>query len=469
MLLKYVSRSSIGDCVQLDPMKSGLSTLIGIALLTYLTGCGGPAVDVAWQEPRPLGKGLTTSKPSIQLPEATEPTALQELAGTINLRQALALALMHNPDLRAFSWDVRVGEAKTLQAGLRPNPELEAEIEEFGGSGNLSGFGAIETAVQLSYLIELGGKRGKRRQVAALETELAGWDYETARLDVLTQTAQAFIDVLATQEAVGLNEELVRLAEQVFNTVKAQVEAGKVSPVKQTRAQVELSTSRIGLQRLERMLEADRKALVSTWGSTSPAFERVEGQFEMTKPIPTAEQLANRISQNPDIARWTVEMAQRRAAIKLEKSGRISDLSIGGGMKHLNEIGDVALIFGLSFPLPLFDRNQGAIREAEYNLAKAFEERKSAEVFVRTALSTTYQALSAAWGTVTALKNDVLPGAQSAFDAVTEGYRIGKFDFLEMLDAQRTLFEVRGSYIDALAEYHKTVADVERLIGEPLN
>ena len=442
---------------------------LGIALLIFLIGCGSRQVDLAWQQPLPLGRDLTTSKPPIATSEVEEPTALQELTGTINLRQALALALMHNPDLRAFSWDVRVGEARTLQAGLRPNPELEAEIEEFGGSGDLSGFGAIETAVQLSYLIELGGKLGRRRQVAALETELAGWDYETARLDVLTQTAQAFIDVLAAQETVALNEELVHLAEQVCNVVKAQVKAGKVSPVEQARAQVELSTSRIGLERSKRVLEADRKALAATWSSTLPAFERVEGQFEMTKPIPTAEQLANRVSQNPDIARWVVEMAQRRAAIKLEKSGRIPDLSIGGGMKHLSEIGDVSLIFGISIPLSFFDRNQGAIREAEYNLAKAFEERKSTEVFVRTALATTYQVLSAAWGTVTALKNDVLPGAQSALDAATEGYRLGKFGFLEMLDAQRTLFEVRGSYIDALVEYHKAVAYVERLIGEPLN
>ena len=319
MLLKYVPRSSIGDCVQFDPMKSVLGILIGIVLLIYLTGCGSPAVDVGWQEPRPLGRDLTTSKPPIQPPDAEEPTALQELTGIINLRQALALVLMHNPDLTAFSWDVRIGEARTLQAGLRPNPELEAEIEEFGGSGDLSGFGAIETAVQLSYLIELGGKRGKRRQVAALETELVGWDYETARLDVLTQTAQAFIDVLATQEAVALNEELVRLAEQVFNTVKAQVEAGKVSPVEQTRAQVELSTSRIGLQRSQRVLEATRFALAATWGSKSPAFERVEGQFEMTKPIPTAEQLANRVAQNPDIDRWAVKRGQGRERVKVEK------------------------------------------------------------------------------------------------------------------------------------------------------
>ena len=441
---------------------------LGIVLMILLLGCGAHQVDVAWQEARPLGRDLTISNPPIHVPTVEESSQLQEPTGTINLRQALALALTHNPDLKAFAWSVRAGEAKTLQAGLRPNPELETEIEEFGGSGDLSGISAIETAIQLGVPIELGGVRGKQRQVAALETELAGWDYETARLDVLTQVNRAFIDVLAAQEVVALNEELVRLAEQVFNTAKAQVEAGKVSPVQQMRTQVELANSRIALEASKRELEGVRFVLASTWGGTSPMFENVEGQFEMAEPIPTVEQLANRLSQNPNIARWTAEMEHRRAAIQLERSRRVPDLSIGGGMKHVNESDDIAFIFGVWLPLPLFDRNQGAIREAEYNLAKAFEEQKSAEVAIHTALATAYGVLSSTATTVSSLKDEVLPSAQSVFDAVTEGYRIGKFDFLEMLDAQRTLFDVRGSYIDALAKYHKAVADMERLIGEPL-
>ena len=137
-------------------------------------------------------------------------------------------------------------------------------------------------------------------------------------------------------------------------------------------------------------------------------------------------------------------------------------------MKHLNEIDDAAFVFGLSLPLPLLHRNQGAVREVEHNLARAFAQRKSAEIAVRTALATAHSALSAAATTISALKHKVLPGAQSAFDAATEGYRIGKFDFLDMLDAQRSLFEVKGSYINALAAHHKAVANVERLIGEPL-
>ncbi len=449
-------------------MRQKIIMPLGIVLVISLIGCGAHQVDVAWQEARPLGRDLTISKPPIHVPTVEESTQLQEPTGTINLRQALTLALTHNPDLKAFSWAVRAGEAKTLQAGLRPNPELETEIEEFGGSGDLSGFSAIETTIQLGVPIDLGGVRRKQRQIAGLEAELAGWDYETARLDVLTQVNRAFIDVLVAQEVVTLNEELVRLAEQVFNTAKAQVEAGKVSPVQQMRTQVELANSRISLETSKRELEGARFVLAATWGSTSPTFEKVEGQFEMATPIPTVEQFADRVTQNPNIVRWTAEIAHRSAAIQLERSRRVPDLSIDGGMKHLSESGDVAFILGLSLPLPLFDRNQGAIREAEYNLAKAFEEQKSAEVTVRTALATAYSALSAVAATVSSLKNEVLPSAQGTFDAVTEGYRIGKFDFLEMLDAQRTLFDVKGSYIDALAKYHKAVADVERLIGEPL-
>ncbi len=449
-------------------MRQKIIMSFGTMLLILFTGCGAHQVDVAWQEARPLGKDLTTPKPPIRPPTVEESSQLEEPTGTINLRQALALALMHNPGLKAFSWEVRAGEAKTLQAGLRPNPELETEIEEFGGSGDLSGLRAIETAIQLGIPLELGGVRGKERQVAALETELAGWDYEAERLDVVTRVNQAFIDVLAAQEVVALNAELVRLAEQVFNTVKAQVEAGKVSPVQQMRTQVELVNSRIALEASKRGLEGARFVLAATWGSTSPAFEKLEGQLDTAKPIPTVEHLVNRLSQHPNLARWPVEMAHRRAVVQLERSRRVPGLSINGGMKYFNESDDVAFVFGVSLPLPLSGRNQGAILEAEYDFVQALEERRSAEVAIHTAFATTYGELSTATGTVSSLKDEVLPSAQSAFDAVTEGYRIGKFDFLEMLDAQRTLFDVRGLYIDALAKYHKALADVERLIGEPL-
>jgi len=123
---------------------------------------------------------------------------------------------------------------------------------------------------------------------------------------------------------------------------------------------------------------------------------------------------------------------------------------------------------GVSVPVPVFNRNQGRVLEARYRLAKAGEERRAAEAQVRAALAEAYGALARAFVEATRLHNEVLPGAQRVFDAVSEGYRQGKFGLLDVLDAQRTLFEARGRYLEALAAYHKAVADIERLIGEPL-
>ena len=208
--------------------------------------------------------------------------------------------------------------------------------------------------------------------------------------------------------------------------------------------------------------------LVVTWGGRTPAFDSAEGTLEPIAAIPSAARLAERIAQNPDIARWATEMAQRQAALDLAGAQRIPDPTIQGGFRRFRETGDNAMVMQFSIPLPVFNRNQGGFLEARYRLAKVEEERRAAEVQVRTALAEAYGALASAFVEATRLQNEVLPGAQQAFDAVSEGYRQGKFGFLEVLDAQRTLFESRGRYLEALAAYHRAVAEVERLIGEPL-
>ena len=157
---------------------------------------------------------------------------------------------------------------------------------------------------------------------------------------------------------------------------------------------------------------------------------------------PACRAATERLVQNPEIARWATEMAQRRAAVELGKARRVPDPTIGGGFRHTRETGDNAMVMEFSMPLPVFDRNQGGFLEARYQLAKAEEERRAAEIQGRTALAEAYAALSSAFVEATRLKNEVLPGAQRAFDAASEGYRQGKFGFLDVLDAQR--HSVRG-------------------------
>jgi cobalt-zinc-cadmium efflux system outer membrane protein len=442
---------------------------LGAVLMLALTSCAPRDIQAVWPEPRPLGKDIPSYRPSPQPPDTALPArAVTNPTGVLTLPQAQALALLQHPKLAAFGWEVRAGEARTLQASLPPNPEFGVEVENFAGSGALRGFQSAEITIHLSQVIELAGKRQKRTRVAALERDLAAWDYEATRIEVLTQVTQAFVEVLSAQQRLRLNLELVRLAEQVLRTAMERVRAGKVSPVEETRAQVALSTSRIALERTQRELDAARTRLVVTWEGRTPAFDSVEGALEPIAAIPSAARLAERIAQNPDIARWATEMAQRQAALDLAGAQRIPDPTIQGGFRRFRDPGDNAMVMQFSIPLPIFNRNQGGFLEARYRLARVEEERRAAEVQVRTALAEAYGALASAFVEATRLQNEVLPGAQQAFDAVSEGYRQGKFGFLEVLDAQRTLFESRGRYLEALTAYHRAVAEVERLIGEPL-
>jgi len=322
---------------------------------------------------------------------------------------------------------------------------------------------------RLGQLIELAGKPSKRKRVATLGSKLAGWDYEAKRLDVLTNVAHAFVEVLAAQNRLALAEELVQLSDQVLNTVTQRVDAGKDSPVEKTKAQVALASANIEQEQARQRLASAHKRLAATWGSVSPAFERAVGRLDATLPIPSETELTNLLAQNPDLARWAVEVERRRAALKLEKAKAVPDITLSGGMQRFNETDENAMVFGLAIPVPLFNQNQGRIREAKYNLAKAQKLRRAVETSLYTTLADAYQALASASIESTGLKNEVLPGAQSAFDATKQGYREGKFDYLMVLDAQRTFFYARARYIESLAAYHKAKANVERLIGQDIN
>jgi cobalt-zinc-cadmium efflux system outer membrane protein len=465
-----------------------------MTILFVLNGCSSERMEVVWPEPRPLGRELAAYKAPPQ--PSTAPAVTLELTepqGTLTLNQALALALMKNPNLASFGWEVRAKEAQTLQASLRPNPELSIEIEDIllkskssknqsvtvapdgafeieqdSESGPPSGLQGAEYTIALSQVIEMGGKRAKRTRVAAMEQTVAGWDYETARLDILTEVTKAYIDVIAAQERIKLAKELVTLAEQSLNMVSQRVKVGKVSPMEESKAKVALATSRLQLEQNQRQLIANQKRLTYAWGTLQPCFTQAAGNLFVATTPPTEEALLCLISENPDIARWADEMDQRLAAIELAKAKRIPDLTVSGGYRWIGAENDSALVVGISSPLPIYDRNQGGIQESKYRFSKALESQQAAKLRVQTSLAQAYQELSSAYIEIMILREQVLPEAQNAFRASTQGFENGKFSYLEVLDAQRTLFEVRGQYIEALSKYHQSVAEVERLIGTPI-
>jgi len=445
-----------------------------IWLVAGLSACVGRRAPVTEVPSRPLGRDVPVYLPSLSGDGRPERPGFQHPTDSVSLRDAIALALLHSPELAVFAWETRAREARILQAGRLPNPIVDVVAEDLGAS-KLTNSGPgneqviqPQTTVQLSQLIELGGKRAARQNLAARTRDLAAWDYEAARINVLTEVTHAFIDVLAAQEMVTLSAQTTQLVEEVQRSVGARVVAGVVSPIEETRADVALATARLESSRALRLLDAGRRRLASQWGVSEARFPAVVGDLNVAPALPSFTGLTARLAENPDLARWAVEILQREAALAGEKSKRLPDVTLSAGYRRFGDLRINAFVVGGSLPLPLFDRNGGGIEEAKSRLAKAYEERRAAEARVSAGLAEAYRALASAHDEVTALRATVVPGSRQTFDAVTEGYRLGKFGYLDVLDAQRTMIAAGGQYLRVLAEYQKAVADVERLIGAPL-
>lgn len=443
------------------------------ALAVALSACG-TTPDAGLPARRPLGDSLPAygapadpdARDPVPVPVADSVTAAP--GDTVGLREALALALTRSPELRSFAHEMRAREARALQAGLWPNPVLGFELDEFGGTGELSGLDNSERRVRLKQRLPLGGDVGARTDAARLHRDRAGWDWEAARLDVFTEVTKRYVELVAAQRRARLADSLLSLSERFHESVQAQVETGEVSPLEEQRARIVLSNARIERDRAVRERRAARTSLAAAWGEPDPAFRRAAGSLDSVAPIPARDTLVALLDRNPAVARWETEVAYRRQLVSLEEARRIPDPALTFGGASFGGRGERALTLGLELPLPLFDRRQGAIREAEHRVRRARTRRAEARVAVRDSLSAAYSRLATAHHEARTLGREALPAARETFRATREGYERGKFDLLRVLDAQRTLVETAHQHLDALAAYHRARAEVERLIAGPL-
>ena len=425
----------------------------------------------AWPAPRPLHDQMETFRPPerMETAEPSQPPEFAEPAGNLTLRRAVALTLLRNPELKAFGWDVRAVEARIVEAGLWTNPELEFEIDEFGGTGALSGTDTAEFTLSLGQTFPLGGDVKRRRELAGYQAQLAGWDYETARINVLTDLTQRYVSVLAGQQYLAVAEKALELAQAVWTTAGKRVDAGAARPRERIRTRVPVVQAEVQLDQTRRRLDAARRQLALMWNQPSPAFGAVAGDLERMSAPPAPEALAVMINQNPQVARWATEISALRAEEALAKADRMPDVTGRVGVKKFNEIDETALVVSLSLPLPVFDRNQGDVQVARRHGAAAEQRRREAETRLERQLSVAWTQLANAYDEAVALREQVLPAANEAFEVTRAAFEQGDMALLDVLDAERTLVELRWQRVAALADYHTAVAEIEGLIGRSLD
>lgn len=380
-------------------------------------------------------------------------------AAVLTLDAALARALAANPSLRAAALEVEAQQGAATQARLLPNPDLEFVKEGTSGPDRT-------TTVQLTVPIELGGKRDARVQAARAGQAVASQALSAARAGLRADVTEAFYAVAIAAERARLAQDLTALAERASAAAGRRVQAGKVSPVEETRAKVALASVRIEALQASRDLESAKARLAGFWAGSAAdigAVHRPEAPGPARVPLLSA--LIDQAQRAPSVRRQQAEVDLRDAAAAVERSKRMPNIGvIVGTQRDYRDRGRQAVV-GISVPLPLFDRNQGAVLESLRRVDKAKEELRGQVATVQAELGEAHARLTAALAEIALIDEQILPGATSAYEAAGTGFEAGKFSFLEVLDAQRTLFQSRIQYLNASAEAWRARAAIERLIG----
>lgn len=377
----------------------------------------------------------------------------------INLRGALAYALASNPEIAIARREIQASEGALRQAGVTSNPELSAIVEDARQDTR-------STTVQINQLLELGGKRGARISVAERNRAAAMNELAIKSAEVRATVTTNFYAVLIAQERLRLATSSLELAQRASHAVSRQVALGKVPPLEAARASIAESGVRVELAQANSDLLISRQRLAVALGGVLSINQQLQGEFNTLPTLPTMQKLTQDLSQSPLIQRARIELDKRVAMSELEKRRQIPDLTISIGAKREQQTGRNQAIVGFNIPLSLFDRNQGNLQEALSRTDKARDELTSTENRLLSEVLQAHQRLSLARDEADLLQKEVLPGAQNAFDIAIKGFEYGKFNFMDVLDAQRSLLQAKTQYLRSLSEAQRAATEIEAYIGD---
>lgn len=402
------------------------------------------------------GPAMAASGSAVPPSEALPSTSL-------TLPDALAVAARNNPALRGARADVDASAGALMQAGARPNPEVSFLQEGFRRAERTS------TAL-INQTIELGGKRSARLDVASYGREAANASLDEQGAVVRADVIAAFYGLLAAQRQLQVTEESAAIAARSADLAGRRAQAGKVSPVEATKAQVAAAGVQIEVVTARGRVEVAREKLNAVMGEARGDRLAVLGDLEAVPPVEPLPALTAQLDDAPLARIARAEMLRSNAAVSLERARRIPDVTISAGVKRVTTGGvpDNQAVVGVSIPIPLFNTNKGALLEATHKAERANADLDRERTRLRLELTQAYANFEAAAQEAQRLKADILPAARLALDAMSRGYELGKFSFLDVLDAQRTLFQGQSQYVRALAGAHTARADIGRLVGTPL-
>lgn len=455
---------------------SVLATLL--AAVVPLAGCrSAPAPldprsveagDHAFQPPAAAQAPATDPAPDAG-PAAPRPASAEELLRKeeLTLAEVLAIVDARNPALAAARKGIDLATAQIWDARLYPNPSLELALEDFKTKDRRA-FDHAKRLVGVGLPVVVSGRIAAATRVAEKEREIAAIDFVWRRREILTDAKRAFLRLLAARRNLELTRETRAIAADLQRVATERYQVAAIPLMEVLKADVNLARAETDVQVAAKDAAVALSALHALLGDNDLATERFAGILAARFDAPALDALRAAATVSHPLLE-SARLARESAELRLEqaRTERIPDPELQVAVGQDGD-GDSLAQAGVQVPLPLFNRNQGRIAAAEVKIRQAELELRAAENDLVRRLAESYREFVAAQERARAYGEEILPKAQQALELTHEGYRQGKFGYLDVLDAQRTLAEAKTAYTAALADLNLTVADLEKLAGARL-
>lgn len=394
-------------------------------------------------------------------PAVPDPAAPKPGTEMLTLDDALRLAEQYNPQLKVANAQAEGASAAIQTARAYPNPEFNTLFgqqylrQPSAAAGLLEHYGASQT-------IELPSVRNARIQAARFGREGSLQRLAQSRILLRAAVKQSFFQALRQQREVSLANESLRLVEDLRSRVRLQVEVGEAARLEQTRADAEVATAQTFARSAQLRLLNALATLRTVVSAPLPATIHPTGSLELARPLPSLDELrAEIISNHPAIAQARAEVQQSEARLKQEMALRKPAPTVFGEFERQPDLGFYR--FGVSLPVPIWNRREGPIGEAESAVKQARATEDLRRIELTAALERAYGQYQVATQQVELFQQGVLQQAEAAVNAAEAAFRFGERGIIEVLDAQRVLRSVRLDYLNAQFDLQSALIDVDQL------
>ncbi|GJQ50691.1 heavy metal RND efflux outer membrane protein, CzcC family [Candidatus Kuenenia stuttgartiensis] len=382
----------------------------------------------------------------------------------LTIEDAVNIAINNNPIIMSKKHTVGAAQGKIKQAQLMPNPEITLLTEEIPTEE--IGLNQSQNMVSLSQKLEIGGKRGLRTDVAKKEKNILSFDVQTTIWNITAQTKKAFFDLLTAQDELNLAKKTVEIAMSLKNLSDKKFKVGDISKLGVLKAEVELSNAKTTVVEAERNMFNATKRLQTVMGTTGAPLQKLVPIPVTDAPLLKLEKLEELSLKNyPELQAQKSIVNLSLLKVKEAKRKMIPDIDVSIGYKRLSATDDDTIQAGISLPLPFFNRNQGNIIEAKELSHKSKDDEAAARNKLLLQLDNAYSMYASTRELVRSFIDTIVPQAEESLKMSKQGYEHGEFDFLEVLDAQRTLVTANVSYLKALNDLFTSITEIERLVG----